>query len=479
MDFNKPIHVHFIGIGGISMSALAEILLSAGNRISGSDLQKSDLCTALSTKGARIFCGHRAENLDAVDEKSTPDLVVYTAAITEDNPELMAAKERGLPLLTRAQLLGQIMRNYHTPIAVAGTHGKTSTTGMISAILLSADRDPTLTVGGILDTIGGNLRIGRSGYFVTEACEYTDSYLSFFPKIGVILNIEADHLDFFADLAAVRASFRQFAALIPADGALVINGDIPGLDEITDGLTCRIITFGLSAKNDYHIHDISYDELARPRFYIGNNKHAYPLLAPGEHNVMNAAAAIAVAEYLDIPDESIRAAVAAFRGIRRRFELRGTCRGFTIIDDYAHHPTEIAATLKTARRYPHREIYCVFQPHTYTRTHALLDDFAEALLLADKVVVIDIYAAREKNQIGISSKDLAEAIARRGGHCVYIPSTEGDDGTKGDDGTAGDDGHDRFWAAEKYILKNLLPEDLLITMGAGDVVCIADNLLEQ
>ena len=461
LDFEKPIHVHFIGIGGISMSALAEILLDVGNRISGSDLQHSDLCAALEKKGVRIFHGHSAKHLDNEDGQPAVDLVVYTAAITPDNPELMAAQAKGLPLLSRAQLLGQIMRNYHTPIAVAGTHGKTSTTGMIAAILLSAGLDPTLTIGGILDTIGGNLRIGRSGFFLTEACEYTDSYLSLYPKIGVILNIEADHLDFFADLAAVRASFRRFATLIPADGVLIINGDIPELSEITDGLTCRIISFGLSAENDCHIHDISYDELARPRFYIGNNEQAFQLLAPGEHNALNAAAAIAVAEYLGISDADIRAATADFRGIRRRFELRGTYKGSTIVDDYAHHPTEIAATLKTARRYPHREIYCVFQPHTYTRTHALLDDFAEALLLADKVIVIDIYAAREKNNIGISSKDLAEAISRRGGQCFYIPSREG------------------FMAVIKFISENLLPADMLITMGAGDVVCIADNLLDE
>lgn len=263
IDFHKPIRIYFIGIGGISMSGLAEILLSEGFTVSGSDRAPSDLTRMLEDRGVNVFYGQKKENLT-----KDIDLVVYTAAIKSDNPELLAAHKLNIPMLTRAELLGQMMKNYETPVAVSGTHGKTTTTSMISQILLSAEADPTLSIGGIYRPIGGNIRVGASELFVTEACEYTNSFLSFFPKIGIILNIEEDHLDFFKDLADIRNSFHRFAQLLPADGTLIINGDIERCEELTEGLSCKVITYGLSSGSDYTASQVTYDESGFPSFIL-------------------------------------------------------------------------------------------------------------------------------------------------------------------------------------------------------------------
>ncbi len=457
IDFKNPIHVFFMGIGGISMSGLAEILLSEGFTISGSDRQESPLTEALTAKGARIYYGQKKENLTV-----RPDLIVYTSAIKNDNPEFIAGKELGIPFLTRAQLLGQMMKNYKIPIAVSGTHGKTTTTSMLSQILLEADTDPTLSIGGIFQAIGGNIRVGSSDYFVTEACEYTNSFLSFFPKIGIILNVEEDHLDFFKDIDDIRHSFHEFAKLLPSNGTLIINGDIPQAEEITNTLSCQVITYGESPAYDYSPADITYDEFGHPSFTLidknGNTAGSYTLRVPGLYNVYNAAAAIAAAKLLNIDNDTIAKALLHFNGTDRRFEYKGQINGFTIIDDYAHHPTEITATLNAAKNYPHKTIWCVFQPHTYTRTKAFLPEFAKALSLSDKIILADIYAAREKDTLGISSETLQEEIRNLGHECYYFPS---------------------FEKIENFILENCTSGDLLITMGAGDVVKIGENLLRK
>lgn len=456
IDFQTPIHVHFIGIGGISMSGLAEILLAKGFPVSGSDTKQSPLTDDLASKGAVIHIGQCAQNI-------TPSiaLVVYTAAIHPDNPEYAQAKALGLPMLTRAELLGQIMKTYETPIAISGTHGKTTTTSMISEMLLKADTDPTLSIGGILKDIGGNFRIGHSGYFVTEACEYTNSFLSFFPKIGVILNIEEDHLDFFKDLADIRNSFHRFAALLPADGTLIINSDIENYQEITAGLSCNVITFGMQGDCDYVPSDIVYNEHACACYTL-HRKNAAPLTVtlnvPGRHNIANSLAALAVSDLLGIPSEACLKALKEFSGTDRRFEFKGRLNGISIIDDYAHHPTEITATLQAAANYPHKTLWCVFQPHTYTRTKAFLPEFARALSLADKIILADIYAARETDNLGISSETLQDEIRKLGKECYYFPT---------------------FEKIQDFILKNCISGDLLITMGAGDVVKIGENLLKK
>lgn len=456
IDFQKPIHVHFIGIGGISMSGLAEILLKEGFTVSGSDRAESELTAHLAGKGAKISYPQSEANIT-----EGIDLIVYTAAVKRDNPELLEAVSRGIPTLTRAELLGQLMRNYEMPIAVSGTHGKTTTTSMLSMILVEASCDPTVSVGGILKEIGGNIRIGESGYFITEACEYTNSFLSFFPKVGVILNIEADHLDFFKDLNDIYDSFHKFAELLGEDGVLVINGDIANKEKITDGLKCKILTFGKEADDvDYKAKDVVYDSFGHATFstvYEGVEE-TFKLQVPGRHNVMNAIAAIAVAGILGIDAQHIRAGLLTYGGTDRRFQLKGKLGGITIVDDYAHHPTEIKATLETARLYPCDRVVCVFQPHTYTRTKALFHQFTDALSRADVVVLADIYAAREKDTLGISSSDLMGEIEEKGTECHYFSS---------------------FDEIENYLLENCIHGDLLITMGAGDIVKVGEHLLGQ
>ena len=454
IDFKKPIHIHFIGIGGISMSGLAEILLKENFKISGSDSRDSELTDKLIHLGASICYGQRAANI--TDEL---DLVVYTAAIHPDNPELQAAIEKGIPTLTRAELLGQIMDNYNESIAVAGTHGKTTTTSMITHILLQACADPTVSVGGILKSIDGNIRVGNSEVFLTEACEYTNSFLNFYPKYAVILNIEEDHLDFFKDISDIRNSFHKFAGNVPADGTVIINGQIEGLQEIISGLSCQFITYGLEASDSYYADNITFNTQSCGVFTLMHNSVALgtiTLSVPGIHNVSNAVAACALALEMKFPLEHIQKALASFGGTARRFELKGTLGGITVIDDYAHHPTEIAATLKAAQNYPHERVVCVFQPHTYTRTKAFLKDFAASLSHADIVVLADIYAAREKNTLDISSEDLLKELQALGCECYYFPS---------------------FDDIENFLLKKCINGDLLITMGAGDIVQVGEHLL--
>ena len=457
IDFEKPIHIHFIGIGGISMSGLAEILLKEGFTVSGSDNKASALTEQLEKNGAKIFIGQRAANI-------TKDiqLVVYTVAIHPDNAEWKAANDAGIPMLTRAQFLGQLMDNYARSIAVSGTHGKTTTTSMLTEILMDEKKNPTISVGGMLDSIGGNIRVGGPELFVTEACEYTNSFLSFFPNMEIILNIEADHLDFFKDIEDIRHSFRKFAELLPANGVLIINSDIRDYKEICDGLPIKVITVGSDpAKSHYSAADVTFNENACATYTLledGKAIDTITLGVPGIHNVYNSLASIAAAHELGIRGEGIRNGLLRFTGTHRRFEKKGMIGGVTVIDDYAHHPQEIAATLAAAKNYPHREIWCVFQPHTYTRTKALMEDFAKALSAADHVVLADIYAARETDNLGISSGTLAEKIAALGTDTHYFPS---------------------FDAIETFLLENCVNGDLLITMGAGDIVKVGEKLLGQ
>ena len=456
INFQQPIHIHFIGIGGISMSGLAEILLQEHFTISGSDSRESDLTRKLEQAGARIFYGQRASNIIEGIR-----LVVYTAAIHPDNPELSEAVNRGIPTLTRAELLGQIMANYRNSIGVSGTHGKTTTTSMITQILLEAHKDPTVSVGGILKSIDGNIRVGSSDVFLTEACEYTNSFLHFRPRYALILNIEEDHMDFFHNLEEIRHSFRAFAHKTPADGAVIIHGAIDRYQEITDGIAGRTITYGLDPSFEYYADNICFHAQGYAYFTLMHNGSplgTIDLHVPGIHNVSNALAAAALATEMGISFSFIQKALADFNGTARRFEYKGSLGGITVIDDYAHHPTEIAATLSAAENYPHDRIICVFQPHTYTRTKAFLKDFAKALSLADIVVLADIYAARETNTIGISSLDLLHELEKLGTECYYFPS---------------------FDEIENFLLKKCMNNDMLITMGAGDILQVGEHLLGQ
>lgn len=455
IDFEHPGNIHFIGIGGISMSSFAELLHAKGFTITGSDWHESKITKHLEQLGIQVVYGQSAENIT-----NEINLVVYTAAVKSTNPEYQEAKRLGIPMMDRAAMIGQVMKNYSSAIAIAGTHGKTTTTSIASHIFLEADLDPTISVGGILHAIGGNIRIGHSEHFITEACEYTNSFLKFCPTVGIILNIEEDHMDFFKDIEDIRNSFRKFAELIPSHGTLIINADIPCYEDITKGLSCRVITYGLEHEADFTADNICYDDMGRGSFDAllnGEKTGHYSLNVVGRHNISNSLACLALASLYSIGYDTLQRAFTAFHGTERRFEYKGERNGITIIDDYAHHPTEIRATLTAAQKYPHKTLWCAFQPHTYTRTRAFLKDFAKALADADKIILADIYAAREQDPGDISSQNLADELTALGKDVYYISS---------------------FDEIEKFILKNLVDGDLLITMGAGNIVDIGENLLK-
>lgn len=464
INFDKPCRIHFIGIGGISMSGFAEYLHNRGFRVSGSDSHLSNITNHLSGLGIEIIYGQRSENIT-----SDIDVVVYTAAIRDDNEELNEVKRRDIPLLNRSELIGQIMHNFDNAIAVSGTHGKTTTTSMLSLIFIEGEMDPTISVGGMLDAIGGNIRTGNTEHFITEACEYTNSFLNFYPKRSIILNIDADHLDFFKDLADIRNSFHLFAKLIPKDGQIFINGEIDNYEEITNDLECEVITYGISdatykTKNlsyDYSADNITFDDFTTcsyDLYYKGQYLDHIKLNVIGIHNISNSLPAIAVALNSGISMDRIKKALLNFTNSKRRFEYKGKIGGVTIVDDYAHHPTEVSATLTAAKSCPHNNIWCVFQPHTFSRTKQHLSSFAQSLSLADKVVLADIYAAREKNPGDISSKDLISELSKLGKEAYYFPS---------------------FDEIENFLLLNCINGDLLITMGAGDIVNVGESLLGQ
>ena len=456
INFQKPIHIHFIGIGGISMSGLAEILLDRKFTVSGSDMKASEITEHLGKIGARIAIGQRAENIT-----DDIDLVVYTAAIHEENEEFAAAKNKNIPMMTRAALLGQIMDNYARSIAVAGTHVKTTTTSMLTHILLQGQLDPTVSVGGMLDRIGGNIRVGQSNVFLTEACEYTNSFLEFHPLYSIILNVEEDHMDFFKDLEDIKHSFHLFASQTAPDGLIIINGDMEHTDDILKDLPQKAITFGLNGDNDYTATDISFDKEGNGSYQLvvdGENMGPVSLKVKGRHNIMNSLAAIACARALGLPMQQILTGLLSFGGTHRRFEYKGNIGDVIVIDDYAHHPTEIKATLTAAREYPHDELWVVFQPHTYTRTKAFLHQFAEVLTLADHVVLADIYAAREPDTGMVSSRDIVNLLKEAGTDVYYFPT---------------------FGEIEDFLLSQVKGHDLLITMGAGDVVNIGEDILRK
>lgn len=448
-------HIYFIGIGGISMSGLAEILASRGHQVSGTDVKETAVTKHLQNLGIHINFGHRAENI--TDDIT---LVVYTAAIHDDNPELRAAHEKGIRIMDRAHLLGQIMDEYHDSVAVSGTHGKTTTTSMVSEILLAAEKDPTITVGGILPTIGSNLRIGNSPYFVAEACEYFDSFLQFNPFIAIILNVESDHLDYFKTLENIRRSFHAFAQRVPDKGLLAISEKIDNVEELTDGLTCHVETFGLSEKANWRAENIVHEADGRNSFDVYHNGAFFTTIhlhIPGEHNITNALAAIGASAFLGAAPEDCVKGLHHYTGTERRFQLKGKKDGITVIDDYAHHPTEIKAALAAAQNVQHNTTWCVFQPHTFSRTRFLFDEFGEAFGDADEIIIADIFAARETDDGTVSAAQLADRIAQTGKSARYV----------------GD-----FAAIEAYLREHCKSGDLLMTVGAGDVYKIGENFLK-
>lgn len=458
LNLQKFKHIHCIGIGGIGLSAIAEIFLTRGYLVSGSDMKESEITDKLIEKGAVIYLGHRAKNI------ADADLVVYSAAVSQDNPEIAAAVENGIPTASRAEVLGALMKEYENSIAIAGTHGKTTTTSMISLILEHAAKDPTILVGGNLQEISGNVKVGHTGYFVTEACEYMDSFLSLSPKIEIILNIDSDHLDYFKDIEHIANSFDKFANLVPVDGMVIAFDANPFVNRILKELHSKVVTFGFSEKCDYYASDIEFNSFGMPSFKIHNDGVilcTMQLSIPGEHNIANSLAAFACAHKLGVPVESIVSTLETYNGTQRRFDVIGiTKNNIKIVDDYAHHPTEIKATLKAAQNVPHNELWCLFQPHTYTRTLALFDEFAESFDAADKIVMAEIYAAREKNIYKISSKELVNEIKRaHPDKDVYY--------------------FGNFEEIASFVINNAQSGDLVITMGAGDIYKVAEIVLEK
>ena len=457
IDLSQYKKIHCIGIGGIGLSAIAEILLSRGYEVSGSDMKESAETVRLASKGARVFIGHRAENADEAD------LLVFSAAVGHDNPEMKRAEERGIPILSRAQMLGLLMQEYENSIAVSGTHGKTTTTSMVSLILDRAKLEPTILVGGNLAEIGGNVKVGHSRYFITEACEYMDSFLSLKPKIEIILNIDSDHLDYFKDIDHIVSSFDKFAQLVPASGTIIAYDANPFVNQVIRNLD-NVVTFGLSENCDYYAANIQFNEEGMPAFDVchdGQLLSRVQLAVPGEHNILNALAAFTCACALGVEPQLTKETLEHYHGTQRRFDIVGTtAKGVKIVDDYAHHPTEIKATLSASENVPHNKLWCIFQPHTYTRTIALFDEFAEAFEKADKLILAEIYAAREKNIYKISSAQLAEKIKETHPHKEVLFMED-------------------FAAIADYVDDQAQPGDMVITMGAGDIYKVGEMLLER
>ncbi len=456
IDMSSIRRVHFIGIGGVSVSAIAEILHTKGYEISGSDMASSATTDSLKTKGFDIYIGHASENIKGAD------LIVYTAAASDDNPELTEASKLGIPCLSRAEMLGQLMLDYPFSIAISGTHGKTSTTSMVTRLFNDSLHDPTALVGGFFKDIQSNVKIGSSDYFITEACEYKESFLSFYPQIGVILNIDEDHLDYYRDLDHIISAFVKFTENIHESGLLIINGDDYNSKKIKPYYKGNLMTFGLSDSCDINARGIVYNRMGHPSFdvYLKDKKlTSLSLSIPGQHNIYNALAAFTVAiQYID-DYELIADRLNSFQNANRRFELIGESQGITVIDDYAHHPNAIRVAIEAAKRIESvNHLYCIFQPHTYSRTKELLHEFASAFNQADTVLLTDIYAAREVDNGEIHSTDLLREMESEPVNSLYYSS---------------------FDEIVDYLSKNCQSGDLVMTVGAGDVYKIGKKLIEQ
>ena len=449
--YNK---IHMVGIGGVSMSGIAEILLNFGFKVSGSNNVETETTKKLEKAGIKVFIGHDSKNIE------NPDVVVYSAAIKQDNVELVTAKEKNIPIIERATFLGELTKCFKDTITISGTHGKSTTTSMVSLCFLEALKDPSIQVGADIRNINGNYKVGNSEYFIIEACEYVESFLKFSPKSEIILNIDNDHLDYFKNFDNIKNAFIKYVNLLPKDGLLVVNGDDVNALDLINHTNAKSITYGISNKNtDFFAVNIVFDNDGFPEFDVYSKENFYgriKLSVPGMHNVLNALGCIALCDYYGIKYDTIQKALANFTGAVRRFEFKGKINNASIYDDYGHHPTEIIATAKALMNKKYNHSWVVFQPHTFSRTKSLLDDFAKALLNFDNIIILDIYAAREKNVYGITSKDLVDKICSLGKNAKYIPN---------------------FDDCVKYLKENVKPNDIILTQGAGTVTEIGSMLL--
>ena len=454
MDCNdvlsKVNKIHFIGIGGSGMCPIAEILLHRGYELTGSDIAESDTLARVRSYGIPVFMGQKAENVDGAE------LVVYSAAIKPNNLELVAAKQKGIPAVERSVMLGMVTRRFPNTIAVAGTHGKTTTTAMTTQILLEAGLDPSAVIGGKLPLIGGNGRAGKSDIVVCEACEFVDTFLQLYPKISIILNIDNDHLDYFGTVENTIRSFHKFCE--QTSGTIIVNGDDANAMKAVEGISnAHIITYGFRPSDDYSASDIQPTQRARERFTVckaGEKIVEVSLSIPGKHNIYNALAAFAAADLMGVGADQIAKSLRAFTGVHRRFEMLGEFGGVTVADDFAHHPTEIKATLTAAKEMGFSRVWAVFQPHTFSRTYLLFNDFIKALSIADRVVLSEILAVRETNTYNIYAKDLAAKIPG----CVWFKT---------------------FEEISDYMVKNAESGDLILTLGGGDVYKCANMIVQK
>ncbi len=455
MDKNEYSKFHFIGIGGISMSGLAEILLNQGYEVSGSDSKSSKIIKRLESLGAQVHISHSPENINS------PDLVIYTDAISADNKEFLKAQSLDIPVVDRATFLGALMKNFKNSIAVSGTHGKTSTTSMLSTILNRSDLAPTILLGGELDEIGGNVKIGSNDLILTEACEYKGNILKYFPSTAVILNIDEDHMDYFKDLDHIKQTFVKYAENLEENSSLIINLDDPNVQSVIDATRANVITFGINSDADYRAENIRFNEEGLPSYTLNYKDKEFfdiHLSVMGIHNIYNSIASVIAARNAGLTIDLIQKNIALYTGVHRRLELKGFYKGVKVLDDYAHHPTEIKATLDAIKSSKTGNVYCVFQPHTYTRTKLLFNNFSEAFHDADKIIITDIYAAREKDNGMIHARDLSKALQEKGLDSIYIKE---------------------FEDINTYLIENVKDGDIIITMGAGDVNLIGENLLES
>jgi len=456
-ELRKYKHIHLIGIGGISMSAVAETLKNWNFYVTGSDLNSSTITDTLIEHGIPVVIGHDTENA------SKADFIIYSAAISNTDPEILIAKEKGTKLVGRGEFVGYLTKMYNEAICVSGTHGKTTTTSMLSVCFINAHKDPSIEVGAILDDIGGNYRVGNSEYFILESCEYMGNFLKFFPNTAIILNIDNDHLDYYKTFDNVIKAFQDFAKLVPEDGLLITNADDKNCYALKDIAKSKVITYGIENQDaDYIAKNIVFDENGYPSFDVYKGSELFgniSLNVNGIHNVLNALACTATCDYYSIPFETIKTSLLSYKGAERRLEYKGTIKDTVkIYDDYAHHPTEIKAISKAVKNKKYNKSWVVFQPHTYSRTKLLLNDFAEAISTFDNVILLDIYAARETDTHEISSKDLYNETLKLNKNIHYIPD---------------------FNEVVDFLKTNVADNDLIITLGAGTVTKIGPMLLEK
>ena len=449
--------IHMVGIGGISMSGIAEILLNWGFIVTGSNNVENDVTKKLKKAGIKVTIGHYAENVQGAD------VVIYTAAISQENIELVTAKNLGIQTIERAKFLGEITRCYKDTITVSGTHGKSTTTSMVSLCFLEALKDPSIQVGANLPQIDGNYKVGNSEFFIIEACEYVESFLQFSPKSEIILNIDNDHLDYFKTFDNIKNAFVKYVKLLPQDGLLVINGDDKNCLELANFTEAKTLSYGITNKNvDFFAVNIVFDEEGFPEFDVYSHNTFYErikLNVPGMHNVLNSLGCIALCDNYGISHKDIKNALLKFKGIGRRFEYKGKLNGANIYDDYGHHPTEIVATAKALMNKKYKHSWIVFQPHTYSRTKLLMDSFAKALLNFDNIIVLDIYAARETNTYDVSSKDLVQKLHSLGKTSAkYISS---------------------FEECVNFLKSNVEENDIVLVQGAGTVSKISEMLINK